>query len=52
MTQGPDDILSVLLLANWSELHNRHFEVPIDIAPLLETVDDLQTGAGNTPLPP
>jgi phosphoenolpyruvate carboxylase len=44
MTQGPDDILSVLLLANWSELHNRHFEVPIDVVPLLETVDDLQQG--------
>ncbi len=44
MTQGPDDILSVLLLANWSELHDRHFDVPIDIAPLLETVDDLQQG--------
>lgn len=44
MTQGPDDILSVLLLANWSELHNRQFEVPIDIVPLLETVDDLQEG--------
>lgn len=44
MTQGPDDILSVLLLANWSELHNRHFEVPLDIAPLLETVDDLHKG--------
>jgi phosphoenolpyruvate carboxylase len=44
MTQGPDDILSVLLLANWSELHNRYFEVPVDIAPLLETVDDLDQG--------
>ena len=44
MTQGPDDILSVLLLANWSELHDRHFDVPIDIAPLLETVDDLHKG--------
>jgi len=44
MTQGPDDILSVLLLANWSELHNRQFEVPIDVVPLLETVDDLQQG--------
>jgi len=44
MTQGVDDIMSVLLLANWSELHNRHFEVPIDIAPLLETVDDLRQG--------
>ena len=41
MTQGADDMLSVLLLANWSELHTRHFNVPLDIAPLLETVDDL-----------
>ena len=44
MTQGADDILSVLLLANWSELHNRRDEVPLDIAPLLETVDDLNMG--------
>jgi len=33
-----------LLLANWSELHNRRGEVPLDIAPLLETVDDLKQG--------
>jgi len=43
MTQGPDDILSVLLLANWSELHNRQFEVPIDVGrkysgPFLTTI--------------
>ena len=44
MTQGADDILSVLLLAQWSELHNRRGEVPLDVAPLLETVDDLQRG--------
>jgi len=44
MTQGADDILSVLLLANWSELHNRRAEVPLDIAPLFETVDDLENG--------
>ena len=44
MTQGPDDILSVLLLAQWSELHNRKGEVPLNIAPLLETVDDLERG--------
>ncbi len=44
MTQGADDILSVLLLSNWSELHNRRGEVPMDIAPLLETVGDLQQG--------
>ncbi len=44
MTQGADDILSVLLLAHWGELHNRRGEVPLDIAPLLETVDDLHNG--------
>ncbi len=44
MTQGPDDILSVLLIAQWSELHNRRGEVPLDITPLLETVDDLKKG--------
>jgi phosphoenolpyruvate carboxylase len=44
MTQGADDILSVILLAQWSELHSRRGEVPLDIAPLLETVDDLERG--------
>jgi phosphoenolpyruvate carboxylase len=44
MTQGADDILSVLLLAQWGELHNRRGEVPLDVAPLLETVDDLHNG--------
>ena len=44
MTEGADDILSVLLLAQWGELHNRRGEVPLDIAPLLETVDDLHAG--------
>ncbi|MEM7430334.1 MAG: phosphoenolpyruvate carboxylase [Pseudomonadota bacterium] len=44
MTQNADDIYSVLLLAQWSELHNRRGEVPLDIAPLLETVDDLDHG--------
>ncbi len=44
MTQGADDILSVLLLAQWGKLHNKRGHVPIDIAPLLETVDDLQNG--------
>jgi hypothetical protein len=44
MTQGADDILSVILLAQWSELHTRRGEVPLDIAPLLETVDDLEQG--------
>ena len=44
MTQGADDILSVLLLAQWGELHDRKGDVPLDVAPLLETVDDLHAG--------
>ena len=44
MAQDVDDILSVLLLAQWGELHNRHGHVPLDVSPLLETVDDLQRG--------
>jgi phosphoenolpyruvate carboxylase len=44
MTQGEDDILSVLLLAHWGRLHNRQEEIPLDITPLLETVEDLQRG--------
>ncbi len=44
MTQGIDDILSVLLLAQWGGLMNRRGRVPLDIAPLLETVDDLANG--------
>ena len=44
MTQGADDILSVLLLAQWGELHTKRGHVPLDIAPLLETVDDLKRG--------
>ena len=44
MTQDADDILSVLLLAQWGELHNRRGEVPLDVVPLLETIDDLHAG--------
>ena len=44
MTQGADDILTVLLLAYWGGLHNPQEEVPLDITPLLETVDDLKKG--------
>ena len=45
MTQGADDILAVLLLAYWGQLHNRQEEIPLDVTPLLETVDDLEKGA-------
>jgi len=44
MTQDADDVLSVLFLARMAGLVNEDNNVPLDIAPLLETVDDLQHG--------
>lgn len=44
MSQGADDIVSVLLLARWGELASRRGHVPLDVAPLFETVDDLKNG--------
>ena len=44
MTKGADDVLSVLLLAEWAELQDRRGQIAIDVAPLLETVDDLDAG--------
>ena len=43
MTEGADDVLSVLLLARWGGLDAGH--VPLDVAPLFETVADLEDGA-------
>jgi phosphoenolpyruvate carboxylase len=45
MAHGPDDVLSVLLLARWGHLGPKGADVPIDIAPLFETVEDLQNAA-------
>jgi phosphoenolpyruvate carboxylase len=42
MTQGADDVLSVLALARWSGLADNRGAVPLDLAPLFETVPDLQ----------
>jgi phosphoenolpyruvate carboxylase len=45
-TEGPDDVLSVLLLARWADITDRNVgEVPLDIAPVVETAAALE-GAG------
>jgi len=41
MAHGADDVLSVLLLAKWGGLGPKGGAVPLDIAPLFETVEDL-----------
>jgi phosphoenolpyruvate carboxylase len=41
MAHGPDDVLSVLLLAKWGHLGPKGASVPLDIAPLFQTVEDL-----------
>ncbi|RMH22469.1 MAG: phosphoenolpyruvate carboxylase [Acidobacteria bacterium] len=42
MAQGVDDVLSVLVLARWAGLEDDAGTVPLDVAPLFETVPDLQ----------
>ena len=44
MAQSLDDVLSVLLLARWAGLANSKGEVPLDVAPLFETLQDLENG--------
>lgn len=45
-TEGPDDVLSVLLLARWADITDRDVgEVPLDVSPVVETAAALE-GAG------
>jgi phosphoenolpyruvate carboxylase len=42
--RGPEDILAVLLLARWADITDkRSGESPLDVAPLLESIDTLET---------
>ncbi|HET7396440.1 MAG TPA: phosphoenolpyruvate carboxylase [Gammaproteobacteria bacterium] len=45
MAQNADDVLSVLWLAEQSDLLDANGRVPLDVAPLFETVDDLRNAA-------
>ncbi len=45
MAEGVDDVLSLLLLAQWGELRKRTGTVPLDIAPAFETIHGLAGAA-------
>ena len=41
--QGPEDVLALLLLARWADITDKHSgECPLDVAPMLESIDSLQ----------
>ena len=43
--EGPDDVLAVLVLARWAEvIDKRSDEVPLDVAPMFESVPALTAG--------
>jgi len=42
--RGPEDILAVLLLARWADITDKRTgECPLDVAPLLESIESLET---------
>lgn len=45
MARAPEDVLSVLLLARWGHLGQKGADVPLDVVPMFETVDDLDNAA-------
>ena len=45
MAQNADDVLSILALARWAGLSDRNGHVLLDVAPLFETLEDLESAA-------
>ncbi|HEY2145160.1 MAG TPA: phosphoenolpyruvate carboxylase [Steroidobacteraceae bacterium] len=42
-THGPEDVLAVLLLARWADITDKRTgECPLDVAPLLESIESLE----------
>jgi len=46
MARNVDDVLTVLLLARWGGLVEENDRIPLDVAPLFETVSDLDRAPG------
>jgi phosphoenolpyruvate carboxylase len=44
--RGTDDLLAALLLARWAGLHSPDGSIPLDIAPVFETAEELSVSAG------
>ena len=45
--KGPEDVLAVLLLARWADITDKRTgEAPLDVAPMLESIESLE-GAGS-----
>jgi phosphoenolpyruvate carboxylase len=45
--KGPEDVLAVLLLARWADITDKRTgEAPLDVAPLLESIESLERAGG------
>jgi len=45
--QGPEDVLAVLLLSRWADITDKRTgESPLNVAPLLESIDSLERAGG------